>query len=435
MKTESIDVLEKHLKLQASIHGPNSVQVARVLVRIGSALLEQRRYSDAEEALRRALSIEEAASPVDPSSIAEIKHLLDRVLQEKSQPASFDDLDILKVSSDKIPAFTPTVEPLYNIKKADPIDTAIADAQLEVHRLKQAGGGDSIAVADALNRLAELYSRKEMLDEMEPLLKEALRMRESICGESHLSVSTDLKNLGRLYLFKGNYQLAETFLARAMAIRERSLGPFHSYVADVADLYARLLRKVDRLPEAERLEALVSESRTKYGSDWEKLKSSGQKALEEGNFLEAQAFWLAALEETSDFRFDDPRLTMTLENLAEVYWRRNKFDKAEPLCKQVLQIAESMLGPEHTDVALAANNLALVCEKQGKYAEAAILFQQALAIGEKFLGSSHPDVVQIRDSHSRARDMAHRQLEEKLKKEPGRWNKSGWWKAYQKDQE
>jgi len=182
------------------------------------------------------------------------------------------------------------------------------------------------------------------------------------------------------------------------------------------------------------MEDLVIESRTKYGSDWEKFRLAGAKAMEEQNYLEAQAMWLAALDETSDFRFDDPRLTMTLENLAEVYWRRNKFDKAEPLCKQILQISESILGPEHTDVALAANNLGLVCEKQNKHAEAAILFQQALAIGERFLGADHPDVINIRQSHAKARHMAKKELEQKLEKGQGKWNKSGWWKAYQKDQ-
>jgi len=434
MKTESIDVLEKHLKLQESMHGQNSVEVARVLCRLASAFMQRTQFDDAAHILRKAAECEKNAVPRDATTMEEIKRLLDVAMAQQSQIGGDDDLKILKVSSDRVPAFTPAFEPLHAPKRTDPLDNAIADAQLQVHRLKQTAGHESLAVADALTKLADLYCRKEMNDEMEPLLKEALRIRETICGEGHLSVSTDLKNLGRLYLFKRMYEQSEGFLKRAMSIREAALGPYHSYTADVAELYANLLRKTNRHDEAQAMEDMVVESRTKYGSDWEKFRLSGVKSMEEGNFLEAQAMWLAALDETTDFRFDDPRLIMTLENLAEVYWRRNKFDKAEPLCKQILQISESVLGPEHTDVALAANNLGLVCEKQGKHAEAAILFQQALVVGEKFLGADHPDVVNIRESHAKARHMAKKELEQKLEKGQGRWNKSGWWKVYQKDQ-
>jgi len=434
MKTESIDTLEKHLKLQESLHGPNSVQVAKVLCRLANVFLQHTQYGDAEKILRRAADIERSAPQKDTVALEEIKRLLDLAMVQKSQIGSNDSADILKVSSDRIPAFTPSFEPLHAPKRTDPLDNAIADAQLQTHRLKQTAGNESLAVADSLTKLADLYCRKEMHEEMEPLLKEALRIREITCGENHLSVSTDLKNLGRLYFFTGRYDQAESFFTRAMGIREAALGPYHSYVADVAELYAKVLRKTNRDDEALIMEDLVIESRTKYGSDWEKFRIAGAKAMEEGSFLEAQAMWLAALDETSDFRFDDPRLIMTLENLAEVYWRRNKFDKAEPLCKQILQISESILGPEHTDVALAANNLGLVCEKQGKHAEAAILFQQAMVIGERFLGADHPDVVNIRESHAKARHMAQRELEQKLEKGHARWNRSGWWKVYQKDQ-
>jgi tetratricopeptide (TPR) repeat protein len=427
MKTESIDSLEKFLKLQESLHGEESTEAARVLARLSLAYFQRGLLEEAETYAQKA-----AAKSSDDTLQEELETIISRIEKAKSQTSEENLAESLKVSSDRVPAFSPTFEHLHPAKKADPLDNAIADAQLQVHRLKQTAGGESLAVADALTKLADLYCRRDMYGEMEPLLKESLRIRETVCGENHLSVSTDLKNLGRLYFFTKRYEQSEPHFKRAMHIREAALGPYHSYVADVAELYAKLLRKTERDEEAGILEELVVESRTKYGSDWEKFRLAGSKEMEAGNFLEAQAMWLAAHDETADFRFDDPRLLMTLENLAEVYWRRQKYDKAEPLCKQILQISESVLGPEHTDVALAANNLGLLCEKQGKYAEAAILFQQALAIGERFLGADHPDVVNIRESHAKARHMAQRELEQKLEKGQSRWNKSGWWKVYQK---
>ncbi|MBP9089442.1 tetratricopeptide repeat protein [bacterium] len=452
MKSESIDKLEQFLKLQENMHGPDSRQVAKVLIRLAIAFMEDGRLSDAEENLLRALSIEQSRPAPDQKLIVEVGKQIDRIHQKLGAPLE-DDLESLKVSTDRIPALTPMFEPTQSFPqsggvldafasatspdsdtstgtnsaatadaaahshtKTEPIDKAIVAAQQQIRQIKQAGGSDSVAVADALTKLADLYCRKEQLSEMEPLLVEALRIRESICGSAHLSVSTELKNLGRLYYFKKRYDLAEPYLRRALSIREATLGQFHSYVADVAEWLAKVYRKTARVEEAKEMEALVLESRTNYGSDWEKFRVGGVRALALGNVLEAQAMWLGALDESSEFRFDDPRLSTTLEGLAEVYWRRGKFDKAEPLCKQILQISETLLGQEHTDVALAANNLALLCDRQGKYSEAAMLYQQALAISEKILGRNHPDVVGILECHAKARQMAQKQIERKLER-------------------
>lgn len=449
MKSESIDKLEQFLKLQENMHGPDSRQVAKVLIRLAIAFMEDGRLHDAEANLLRALSIEQACPAPDQKLIVEVGKQIDRIHQKLGAPLE-DDLESLKVSTDRIPALTPMFEPTQSFPqsggvltsaaapdagsnlgtkstdnaeaavhahtKTEPIDKAIVAAQQQIRQIKQTGGSDSVAVADALTKLADLYCRKEQLSEMEPLLVEALRIRESICGSVHLSVSTDLKNLGRLYYFKQRYDLAEPYLKRALSIREATLGQYHSYVADVAEWLAKVYRKTARAEEAKAMDALVLESRTNYGSDWEKFRVGGVRALALGNVLEAQAMWLGALDESSDFRFDDPRLSTTLEGLAEVYWRRGKFDKAEPLCKQILQISETLLGQEHTDVALAANNLALLCDRQGKYSEAAMLYQQALAISEKILGRNHPDVIGIRECHAKARQMAQKQIEMKLER-------------------
>jgi tetratricopeptide (TPR) repeat protein len=218
-----------------------------------------------------------------------------------------------------------------------------------------------------------------------------------------------------------------------MAMREAEFGRLDPQVSSIAEWYAKLLRKTNRLPEATELEKLVKHSRAKYGADWSKYSQAGMKAQEEENYFIAQAMWLAALDEARDFPNEDPRLSASLENLAEVYWKQLKYDRIEPLCKRILQISENVLGKEHPDVAAAANNMALVCERQGKHAEATMLYQQALSINEKLYGQTHPDVLAGKESLLRARTMAQKQVEIKAKKEQDRWKKSGWWQAYQRE--
>jgi len=455
MNSDSIESLEQFLKLQKSLHGPRSTEAARVVGRMAQAYCTRKDYRTAERLFNQALQIlREHAKPSQTiirefmSQLAEIERL------QNSPPDDLqDDMQWLRVSTDRLPAFTPEShlhlppEPAEHTEpreagantpspKACPAggvsDRAIADAKLHVHKLQQATGHDTKEVADALRKLADLYARREQLDEMEPLLIEALRIRETVCGEQHLNVSTDLKNLGRLYYFKRDYAKADALLARARAIREKALGRDHSLVADVVEWQARVMRKTFRLSEAEQAEAFVAISRERNKSDWDKFKDLGEKLYDEGMLLESQAMWMAALEECADFRFDDPRLSLTLENLAEIYWRRRKFDKAEPLCKQILQIVETLLGPDHPDVGMAANNLAILCEKQGKHAEAAILYQQALAITQNWMPADSDEIKTMRESHARARNAAQRQVEQKLEdsRNGGRWTKSGWWKAY-----
>ena len=57
-----------------------------------------------------------------------------------------------------------------------------------------------------------------------------------------------------------------------------------------------------------------------------------------------------------------------------------------------MAIRETVLGPDHPDVATSLNNLAELHRAQGRYGEAQPLYERALAIYEVVLGAEHPDV-------------------------------------------
>lgn len=407
--------LEKMLKMQESMYGPTSVQAAAAAHKLAGSFVEQGAFDKAEPLLRRALHIYSQGKSPDPEKAAMVQAVLDQAMAGLNKEDG-DSLEKLTVSSDHIPTFLPSDQALRQ-PQAEP-KTHLTPVEIlanEIIELRKSGK-PSQAMADALVKLAGLYNEQSKLDKMEPLLKEALQIRESLDGSSHLSVSTDLKNLGRLLYFMARYDEAEGYLKRALNIRQKELGEFHPYVADVAEWYARVLRKSSRPDEAMAMETLVRDSRSKYGSEWEHYRAAAVKASERENYFLAQALWLAALDEAKDYRSDDPRLSLTLESLAEVYWKQLKYDKAEPLCKRLLQIWESVLGPDHADVAVAANNLAMLCERQGKHVESALLYQQVLGINEKVLGPNHPDVENIRQSWARARQLAQKQVELKVAK-------------------
>jgi tetratricopeptide (TPR) repeat protein len=77
--------------------------------------------------------------------------------------------------------------------------------------------------------------------------------------------------------------------------------------------------------------------------------------------------------------------------LAGLYRSQGRYNDAEPLYLQSLDIWKRQLGDDHPDVATSLNNLALLYESQGKYSEAEDLAQQALVIYQNRLGNEHPN--------------------------------------------
>ncbi len=80
-------------------------------------------------------------------------------------------------------------------------------------------------------------------------------------------------NLGELYRLQGRYAEAEPLYKRALAIKEKVLGPEHPEVATSLNNlglllnYSVLLRATDRSDEAERMEARAKAIRAKHARD------------------------------------------------------------------------------------------------------------------------------------------------------------------------
>jgi tetratricopeptide (TPR) repeat protein len=81
-----------------------------------------------------------------------------------------------------------------------------------------------------------------------------------------------------------------------------------------------------------------------------------------------------------------PRVSLVLNNLAELLRATSRYSEAEPLYRRALTIDESSYGPEHPDVARDLNNLALLLKATNHYAEAEPLYRRALVIAESAQG-------------------------------------------------
>jgi tetratricopeptide (TPR) repeat protein len=79
-------------------------------------------------------------------------------------------------------------------------------------------------------------------------------------------------------------------------------------------------------------------------------------------------------------KLDHPKVTMFLNNMAEIYESQGKYDEAELLYRRALIIDEKALGPCHPSIAGSLDNLAMLHHCQSKYEEAEKLYRRALSI-------------------------------------------------------
>ncbi len=128
-------------------------------------------------------------------------------------------------------------------------------------------GNQDPRLPTSLNNLAELYLTQGKYAQAEPLYQRALAIREKALGPEHPDVATSLNNRALLYDEQGKYAQAEPLYQRALAVLEKALGPEHPQVATVLENYATLLRKLSRDAEADEMEARAQAIRAKHAQE------------------------------------------------------------------------------------------------------------------------------------------------------------------------
>ena len=260
-------------------------------------------------------------------------------------------------------------------------------------------GIDALPIALAANQLGLFLYARAAYAQGEPLLERALAIREKALGPEHPAVATSLNNLALLYASQGQYAKAEPLCQRALAIDEKSYGPDHPNVAIRLNNLAQLLQATNRLQEAEPLmrRALGIDEKS-YGPDHPRvatdLNNLAQLLQATNRLQEAEPLMRRALGmDEKSYGPDHPRVATDLNNLAQLLQATNRLQEAEPLMRRALGIDEKSYGPDHPDVARDLNNLALLLKATNRLQEAEPLMRRALGMDEKSYGPDHPRVA------------------------------------------
>ena len=212
----------------------------------------------------------------------------------------------------------------------------------------------------------------------------------------HPKTATSLNNLGLILDYQGRYRNAEELHRRALAIREKALGPEHPDTAGSYNNLAEVLRAQARYGEAEALHRHALTIREKMlGPEHPDTAGSCNNLAEvlrtQGRYGEAESLHRRALAIYEKvLGTEHPHVATSLNNLAVVMRLQGRYREAELLYRRALALDEEALGPGHPETATSLNNLALVLRFQGRAGEAEPLLRRALAIREQTLGAEHP---------------------------------------------
>ncbi|KAJ6050923.1 protein kinase subdomain-containing protein [Penicillium canescens] len=255
--------------------------------------------------------------------------------------------------------------------------------------------GTNIAVWGAFHGLGNLYNDQGMLKSAEEMYERALAGKEKTLGPDHNSTLDTVHNLGLLYFNQGRLNEAEEMYQRALAGYQNSHGPDHISTLSAVNNLGNLYYYLGNLEEAEEMyqRALVGREKA-LGQDHtfvlDTVNNLGLLYSDQGKLNEAEEMYQRALAGYENAHGPDHTSTLnTVHNLGLLYKGQGKLEEAEGMYLRSLSGKEKALSPQHMSTLNTVTNLGNLYFDQGKLYEAEEMYQRALAGYQNAHGPDH----------------------------------------------
>jgi tetratricopeptide (TPR) repeat protein len=233
------------------------------------------------------------------------------------------------------------------------------------------------------------------------LFERALAIREKALGPEHPDTANILNNLANLLRDQGDLAGARPLLERALAILEKALGPEHPSTGTSLNNLAGLLHAQGDPAGARPLFERALAIREKALGPEHPLTATSLNNLallvrDQGDLADARPLLERALAiNEKALRPEHPSTAITLNNLAGLLQAQGDLAGARRLFERALAINEKALGPGHSSTATSLDNLAGLLQDQDDLAGARPILERALAIRERALGPEHPSTATV----------------------------------------
>jgi serine/threonine protein kinase/tetratricopeptide (TPR) repeat protein len=258
--TRADDLYERALEIRERSFGADDPSIAEVLLGLGNVYRVAGKFTEAESLLVRAVSIREAAALPDDTSLAYALSSLGNLYLRQSRHDASDSLLLRaleireRVLGPNHPDVGVTVSNLGALRWSQQrLDEAEQFMRRSLQIRMTAFGPDHPVVADVLNNLGVVYWTQERYAEAAPLYDRARQIWEQALGPDHVNVAMALNNLAETYWVQQRYAEGEPLFRRALEIKQRVLEPSDPSVGVTLNAFANLQRDRGRYAEAEAL--------------------------------------------------------------------------------------------------------------------------------------------------------------------------------------
>ena len=215
--------------------------------------------------------------------------------------------------------------------------------------------------------------------------------------ENLLFVTAVKHKLARFYRLQGFYNEAERLCKTVLSFFNKDLDDPHLLLITIQHELALIYIFQNRFNEAEKI--LIS--------CWEKIVNNSElegfdgeeKSRINENISEDQTRGFIPILRQQSCKNKSIDILITVSNtLGKLYQDLGRYNEAESLLEESLDLAKTLLDNNHPAIAAYKNNLASLYNVQGKYRQAEVLFMESLDIIKKLFGEHHPDVASVLNS-------------------------------------
>jgi CHAT domain-containing protein/tetratricopeptide (TPR) repeat protein len=445
---ESERLLMEALENYRSVLGPESLEVARVWLRIGVSRATRSDLIKAREAIDRALTIRRKVLPLDHPDIAQSLDHLGAVQTDLREfaAAKTSHEEALAIRRKTLRAGHPDIaRSLFGLgnvqyglgtfaaaKTSHEEALAIRRRALRAGHLDiarslfglgdvQSGLGDFAAakrsyeealaifrqvmlaghpvIAISLNNLGAAQSQLREFAAAKRSYEEALAIRRQALPAGHPDIASTLNNLGNVQSSLLDFAAAKRSHEEALAIRRKALPPGHPDIANSLNSLGDAQRELRDFAAAKRSpeEALAIRRKALppgHTDIAQSLENLGHLQLDLREFAAAKA----SLEEALAIRRkaltpDDPQIAVSLNNLGNAQLDLREYEAAKESYEAALVIRRKALPLDRPAIATSLSNLGAVQRDLREFAAAKRNHEEALTIRRQALPPDDLDIA------------------------------------------
>ena len=270
---EATAFFDKALEDYDAIYGPEHSETATLLNNYAGFLNFQGRYGEAEEALMRALAIQEKRLPDHPFLAPTLMALSKACLQQGKHLAAVEHANrALQIAKDTV-GEQHRIFATASTNLGKDLDATGDPTQAEYHYqrslqcFRDMGTPDHPEAAMAQNLICRLMLADGREAEARDILAELIHVQQQTLGQKHPYLAELHGSLGRAAVLLEDWTLAESALQTALSIRQDNLGPDNLKVAEdlmrLAEFYeqrGQLARARDYCERAWKIQSAASQT-------------------------------------------------------------------------------------------------------------------------------------------------------------------------------